>query len=177
MASAFIGLGSNINPETHLAAAVRLLRERVDLTGASPVYRTPPWGVAEQPWFLNALVWVETGLAPEALLDQLQDIERKRGRVRTVRYGPRTLDLDLLDYDGIVLNTERLILPHPRLHERGFVLVPLCDLAPAWRHPLLGRTARELLDEAGREQIQRVDFTLPGQGAGQGAATIPRSPG
>jgi 2-amino-4-hydroxy-6-hydroxymethyldihydropteridine diphosphokinase len=162
MANAFIGLGSNINPETHLEAAVRLLRERVVLTGASPVYRTPPWGVTDQAWFLNAVVWAETDLEPEALLDLLQAIERKRGRVRSVRYGPRTLDLDLLDYAGRVFQSERLILPHPRLHERGFVLIPLCDLAPQWRHPVQGKTARKLLEEVDRSGVERVAFTLPG---------------
>jgi len=174
MASALIGLGSNIDPETNLAAAVRLLRERVRLTGVSPVYRTPPWGLADQAWFLNALVWAETELAPLALLDALQEIEQRRGRVRTVRNGPRTLDLDLLDYDGVVLNSGRLILPHPRLHERGFVLVPLAELVPLWRHPVLGRTAAQLLAAADRAGIERAAFTLPGPAR---RAATPDSPG
>jgi len=158
--TAFIGLGSNIEPETHLAAAVRLLAKRVRITGVSPVYRTAPWGVPDQAPFLNAVLRVETGLEPEPLLDALLDIERSCGRVRAVRYGPRTLDLDLLSYEGRVLNTERLTLPHPHLHERGFVLVPLSDLAPDWRHPVQGRTASQLLAAVGREGVAPSGFVL-----------------
>ena len=161
MPTAFVALGSNIDPETHLAAAVRLLAERVRITGASPVYRTPPWGVTEQAPFLNAVLWVETGLEPEPLLDLLLDIERRRKRVRTVRFGPRTLDLDLLSYGERLLQTERLTLPHPRLHERAFVLVPLCDLAPGWRHPVLHRSAAHLLAAVDRAGIERTGFVLP----------------
>ena len=161
MPTAFIALGSNIEPETHLAAAVRLLAEHVRITGTSPVYRTPPWGVTEQAPFLNAVLWVETALEPEPLLDLLLDLERRRKRVRTVRNGPRTLDLDLLSYEDRVLETERLTLPHPRLHERAFVLVPLCDLAPDWRHPVLRRTAAQLLAAVDRAGIERSDFVLP----------------
>jgi 2-amino-4-hydroxy-6-hydroxymethyldihydropteridine diphosphokinase len=161
MPTAFIALGSNIDPETHLAAAVRLLAEHVRITGTSPVYRTPPWGVTEQAPFLNAVLSVETALEPEPLLDRLQEIERRRKRVRSVRYGPRTLDLDLLSYEARVLESARLTLPHPRLHERAFVLVPLCDLAPDWRHPVLHRTAAQLLADVDRTGIERTDFVLP----------------
>ena len=156
-----VALGSNIDPESNLVAGVRLLGEAVRLTVASRVYRTPPWGYAEQPEFLNAVAAAETELPPLALLDTLLEIEARLGRERTIPNGPRTLDLDLLFYGDRVLDSERLTLPHPRLHERAFVLVPLCDVLPDIRHPRLGMTARELLQAVDRSEIRLADLTLP----------------
>jgi 2-amino-4-hydroxy-6-hydroxymethyldihydropteridine diphosphokinase len=164
-ATAYIGLGSNIEPEANLRAAVTLLVASPDVrvTALSPVYRTPPWGPVPQAHFLNAAAALETALAPEALLDALLGIETQRGRDRSpqaVRWGPRTLDLDLLLYGDVVLDTARLIVPHPRLAERAFALVPLCDLAPGLRHPVLGRTLRELLAQVDAGDVARTDVTL-----------------
>jgi 2-amino-4-hydroxy-6-hydroxymethyldihydropteridine diphosphokinase len=145
MALAVIALGSNIEPETNLAAGLHLLGAKVRLVAASRVFRTPPWGYAEQADFLNAVVTAETVLPPLELLHVLLQIEQERGRVRSIPNGPRTLDLDLLLVDELVLDSPRLTLPHPRLHERAFVLVPLCDLMPESRHPVLQRTFRQLL--------------------------------
>ncbi len=156
-----IALGSNLEPESNLIEGVRLLGEAVRLTAASRVYRTPPWGYAEQPEFLNAVAAADTELPPLALLDTLLEIEARLGRERTIPNGPRTLDLDLLFYGDRVLDSERLTLPHPRLHERAFVLVPLCDVLPEIRHPRLGKTARELLQAVDRSEIRLADLTLP----------------
>jgi 2-amino-4-hydroxy-6-hydroxymethyldihydropteridine diphosphokinase len=158
MTAAFIALGSNLTPEDNLHAALRLLRRRMTIAALSRVYRTPPWGYADQPPFLNAVARAETDLPPEALLDALQAVEAECGRVRdpAVRYGPRTLDLDLLAVGAALLDTERLTLPHPRMHERAFVLLPLCDLAPDWVHPRLGLTARVLLARTDRTGIEEV---------------------
>jgi 2-amino-4-hydroxy-6-hydroxymethyldihydropteridine diphosphokinase len=101
---------------------------------------------SHQPWFVNAVALLATDLEPEALLDRLLDVEARFGRVRGERNAARTLDLDLLDYDGLVVDTPRLTLPHPRLHERRFVLEPLCEITPEWRHSRLGLTAAQLLD-------------------------------
>ena len=161
MAAVHIALGSNIAPEENLTAAVGLLRERMTLTGASPVFRTPPWGVTDQPDFLNAVVAANTALAPTELLDALQAIEQARHRERTLRNGPRTLDLDLLLYGNLVLAGERLTVPHPRLHQRGFVLVPLCALAPELPHPVLGATMSRLLAVVNAGGIAEVSFRLP----------------
>jgi 2-amino-4-hydroxy-6-hydroxymethyldihydropteridine diphosphokinase len=98
-----------------------------------------------QPWFVNAVAILETALEPVALLDALLALEAQFGRVRGARNAPRSLDLDLLDYGGRLIDSERLILPHPRLHKRRFVLAPLVEVAPAWRHPRLGLGAGELL--------------------------------
>ena len=168
MARVYIGLGSNMAPESHLPAAVKLLREALDLTAGptegltalSAVYRTPPWGLTEQADFLNAVAAAETSLAPLNLLDALQGIEARLNRERGLRWGPRTIDLDLLACGGTVLNHERLQLPHPRLHERAFALKPLCDLAPGWLHPLLGRSAIDLLTELDQSGIEPVALEL-----------------
>ncbi|MBI4082040.1 MAG: 2-amino-4-hydroxy-6-hydroxymethyldihydropteridine diphosphokinase [Candidatus Lambdaproteobacteria bacterium] len=170
MARAYIALGSNVAPERHLPEAVRRLGRRMAVTARSRVYRTPPWGYLDQPPFLNAALAVETSLAPLPLLELLLGIERELGRVRTLPNGPRTIDLDLLLYGvggDLVVATGRLTLPHPRLHERAFVLVPLADVAPDLRHPLLGLTVRELLarvDTAGVEAVDEI-LTPPLAGA------------
>lgn len=134
MPRAFVALGGNLG-DTHaclsraLAALDALPQTR--LLAHSRFYRTPPWGLREQPPFLNAAAVLDTTLAPHALLDALLGIERAAGRVREgERWGPRTLDLDLLHMDGVLLHDDRLTLPHPRIAERAFVLLPLAELAP-----------------------------------------------
>lgn len=133
MVEAYLGLGSNLGDrEAMLRSAVAALSAADDVAVAaiSPVYETPPWGPVPQGPYLNACVTVETRLSPRALLDLCLAIERRHGRERAVRWGPRTLDIDILDYGGQHLDEPGLALPHPRLSERAFVLVPLADIAP-----------------------------------------------
>ncbi len=147
MATAYIGLGSNLGDsrrilEQAVVAVGRLSAVRI--AAVSSVFVTVPVGGVEQPEFSNQALRVETDLRPRELLTVLLDVESRFGRTREVHWGPRTLDLDLLLYDDSVLNTPDLILPHPRLHERGFVLAPLLELAPDLRHPATGETIRDL---------------------------------
>jgi 2-amino-4-hydroxy-6-hydroxymethyldihydropteridine diphosphokinase len=130
---AWIGLGSNLDtPGKRINAAITALARRLRLLVASTRYRTTPvGGPSGQPDYCNAAAAVVTEDAPLTLLDTLQAIEADAGRVRTIRWGPRTLDLDLLAYDDIMLDHPRLRLPHPRAHTRAFVLVPLAEIAPA----------------------------------------------
>ena len=128
---AFIGLGANLGDrEATLKAAIEALRtvSNISIVEPSSIYETDPVGGIAQPMFLNAVAGVETTLTPEQLLEAMMQIEQTFGRVRSVRNGPRTLDLDLLVYQGEVRSTERLVLPHPRMFERGFVVVPLREL-------------------------------------------------
>lgn len=132
-AAAFVGLGANLgDPAATLRSAVRALRELPDtsLVALSSLYRSAPLGPAGQPDYLNAVARLDTRLAPHALLQALQDVESRHGRIRQERWGPRTLDLDLLLYDRDVIVTVDLTLPHPELCRRNFVLLPLLQLAP-----------------------------------------------
>ncbi|UOO91273.1 2-amino-4-hydroxy-6-hydroxymethyldihydropteridine diphosphokinase [Vitreoscilla massiliensis] len=133
MQSALIALGSNLSePVTQIQRAIKCLaeQEHISLQAASALYRTAPVGYTDQPDFINAAVHIETSLAPMVLLRVLNQIEAEFGRERSFQNAPRTLDLDMIDYAGQQWQTERLVLPHPRAHERGFVLIPLADIVP-----------------------------------------------
>jgi 2-amino-4-hydroxy-6-hydroxymethyldihydropteridine diphosphokinase len=145
---AYIALGSNLgDSQKQLLEAIKALAElpHTRLLARSHFYRTPPWGVRDQPDFLNAVVALETPLPPHELLDALLDIERAAGRERKGKWGPRTLDLDLLHVAGKAVNDERLTLPHPHIAERAFVLLPLNELAPDLEIPGQGRVGDLLL--------------------------------
>lgn len=159
MARAFVALGSNLDqPVAQVRAALAELEAvpETRLQAASRLYRTPPWGLRDQPWFINAVAEIDTTLVPEALLRALQDIEARIGRERgSQRWGPRRIDLDLLLYDGVESRGEALDLPHPRLAERAFVLLPLLEIAPGLVLPD-GRAAADLLarlDAGGIEPV------------------------
>jgi 2-amino-4-hydroxy-6-hydroxymethyldihydropteridine diphosphokinase len=144
--------------QTLRAAAAEVGREAGRIAAASPIYRSLPVGVTDQPPFLNAVAALDTELGPDALLEVLLAVEAAHGRVRDVRWGPRTLDLDLVWFDGVVRDDPRLTLPHPRAHEREFVLRPLCDLAPELL--LHGRTAREWLDSLEPQGVEPAGLSL-----------------
>lgn len=143
MTSIYIGLGSNLaDPQAQVEGGLRALGGLAEthLLRRSRLYRSAPWGRADQPEFVNAVAQLDTTLAPHILLDALLTIERQAGRERdTTRWGPRVLDLDILLYGDVVLDEPGLHLPHPHLHERVFVLMPLCEIAPELQIPGLGR--------------------------------------
>lgn len=146
-----VALGANMagpwgTPRQAVARALgELNRNGIGVVKASPLHETKPFGRPNQPNFVNAVAAIETRLSPQALLARLHVIEREAGRRRTIRWGPRTLDLDILDYRGLVLRGRNLALPHPGIAQRIFVLGPLSEIAPGWRHPILHATAAQLM--------------------------------
>ena len=156
----FLALGSNIGDrQINLQAAIHALEPEVHPTACSPVYETPPWGYLDQPKFLNQVIKAETHLSPSKLLDYIKEIEQKQGRQETFRNGPRLIDLDIIFYDQEVIDSPPLTIPHPRLENRAFVLVPLADLAPHYMHPILGVS---ILDLLAKVDNQGIDWYSPG---------------
>lgn len=144
---AFLGLGSNLGArEENLRRALLLLSERVEIVKLSSVYESEPVGFKEQPWFLNLVCEIRTRLSPRDLLRFAKEIERKLGRKPSFPNAPRPIDIDILFFGDLVLKTEDLVIPHPRLHERAFVLLPLSEIAPDLVHPELGLKIKELLE-------------------------------
>lgn len=158
---ALLGLGANLGePAAQVREAIRQLSLMVRVLDVSSLYLTEPVGGPEQPSYINAVCSVRTGLTPAALLALCRAVEERMGRRRRRRDEPRTIDIDLLAYDDVVLSTDELTLPHPRMHLRGFVLHPLREIAPDWRHPVRQMTAAEMLAAAGPlEKVERWEGT------------------
>jgi len=168
MATAWIGVGANVGDRLgniRMALAELASLDATIVVRVSSVYDTAPWGVTDQRRFLNAVVELSTTLSPEDLLSALGRVEARCGRVRHERWGPRTLDLDILLYDDRIVNTEDLVIPHPRLAQRAFVLVPLAELEPELAVPGLDATVTQLLDALGDEALgARLVGPPPGSG-------------
>ena len=155
-----IALGSNLSSDAYgspqdicVAAVEALEKHGVTITAKSRWFRTAPVPVSDQPWFVNGVIAVETFLPPADLLGLLHDVEAEFGRTRTVRNEARVLDLDLLAYDDEVSSEASVpVLPHPRLHERAFVLLPMADIAPDWRHPVTGAGIADLISALPADQ-------------------------
>ena len=162
MKTAYLGLGSNIGDrEQNLKAALaKLAAPDVRVARLSSVYETEPVGFTAQRWFLNIVVEIETELFPMQLLSRIAKIEQALGRVRSVKNGPRTLDIDILLYGRAVVRSGRLEIPHPRMAERRFVLAPLAELAPELRHPVTHQSIRAMLDAAPAVSVRKLDLKL-----------------
>jgi 2-amino-4-hydroxy-6-hydroxymethyldihydropteridine diphosphokinase len=156
MPTIYLALGANLGDrEKNLRTALSQLGSFVDITRVSSVYETEPWGVHDQPWFLNLVCSGTTTLSPVDLLRCAKKIENEMGRAEGMRFGPRPIDIDILFYDRLIELSPALTIPHPRLHERAFVLVPLSEIAPDLVHPRLRTTIRVLLERLkSNEQVR-----------------------
>ncbi len=155
MAIAYIGIGSNLgNRQENCLRAIELLQKKgIIVTKRSSLYKTEPWGVKDQPRFINMAVEIDTSLEPKELLKILKNIEKELGREKSSKWGPRIIDLDILLFDDIILNEDNLKIPHPLMQERDFVLRPLCEIAPDIYHPLLKLSMYELM-----QKIHRITY-------------------
>jgi 2-amino-4-hydroxy-6-hydroxymethyldihydropteridine diphosphokinase len=164
MPRAYLSIGSNQGGRVeNCTIAVAKLAHEVKVLNVSAVYETEPWGKVDQPEFMNIAVEIETRLTPHELLEKCKWVEDTMGRVPGERWGPRVIDLDVLLYEDLVVEDADLIVPHPRMHERRFVLQPLADIAPQVRHPRLGKTAAELLEDLGTGggKVKPLDRDVP----------------
>ncbi|GCE06837.1 2-amino-4-hydroxy-6-hydroxymethyldihydropteridine diphosphokinase [Dictyobacter aurantiacus] len=157
----YLALGSNLGDRrAHLQEALRRLRAVVDIQQVSTVYETEPVGYLDQPCFFNIVCHGYTNLTPQELLRRAKTIEHQLGRQETIRNGPRPVDIDILFYDTLVYTEENLVIPHPRMHERAFVLVPLAEIAPAMQDPRSGKSVQELLQGVARDGVTGTSVLL-----------------
>ena len=153
----FIALGTNIGDRlANFQTAKAMLPESVEIVQESSVYETEPWGYADQPDFLNQVIEVRTSLEPIELLTTLKGIEKVMGRQNTIRNGPRIIDLDILFYGQHVIHENTLHIPHPELHKRAFVLVPLVEIAPDFIHPVRGKPVKAFLSDIDTAGVERL---------------------
>jgi len=153
----YLALGSNLGDRlANLKQAIAALTPQMEVKAKSQVYETPPWGYEDQPRFLNQAIKAKTYLDPEPLLKHLKRLELALGRKESFPNGPRLIDIDILFYDDRVLSTPSLIIPHPRLHERGFVLLPLMDIDPDLVHPVNKTSVREMAALCNVEGIEKL---------------------
>ena len=157
---AYIAIGSNLGDRVaNVKKAVLRAADEVKATLVfmSSFYETEPWGIKEQPDFVNAVMGVETELPPKALLAHLKSVEAGMGRENAERWGPRTVDLDIIFYGGLVMDEDGLTIPHPAAHERAFVMVPLAEIAPDFVHPIIGKSVSDIaksLDKSGVKKLE-----------------------
>ena len=155
----FIGVGANLGPvRENFTRALRSMERRARVVAVSSLYESDPVGPQDQPKFTNAVVKVETELSPFELLDYLKTIEKEIGRKKTKKWGPRVIDLDIIFYEDLVISTDSLVIPHPRAHERKFVLEPLLEIDPAAWHPAKNMAVRDICSGLGDSQaISKTD--------------------
>jgi 2-amino-4-hydroxy-6-hydroxymethyldihydropteridine diphosphokinase len=152
----YLALGTNLGDRTaNLKQAIASLTPQLEVKAKSGIYETPPWGFEDQPKFLNQVLRAKTYLDPQPLLKHLKRLEVALGRKESFPNGPRLIDIDILFYDDRVVNTPSLVVPHPRLHERGFVLLPLMDIAPDLKHPVTQKSVREMAEQSNRAGIEK----------------------
>lgn len=157
MPDVYLALGANLGDrEKNLRDALRQIAPFVEIERVSSIYETEPWGVHDQPWFLNLVCAGTTALSPVDLLRRAKKIENEMGRAEGIRFGPRPIDIDILFYDRVIELSPALTIPHPRLHERAFVLVPLAEIAPTFVHPRLRITIRALLERLESDEQVRL---------------------
>ena len=150
MPEVLLGLGANMGDRAaNLRAAMAGLRRFLNVTGESPIYETEPMYRTDQAPFLNMVVAADTAMPPASLLAAVKHLERRLGRTGGERFGPRPIDIDILFHGSVVVETPSLVIPHPRMAERGFVLVPAADVAPHWVHPVTGHTVAQMLAALG----------------------------
>ena len=157
----YIALGTNLaDREANLQIAINAMAPVAQLHDLSPVYETAPWGILEQPEYLNQVIKAKTYLSPLKLLRHLKQIEKQMGRQVSVKNGPRLIDLDIMFYDDLILNSPRLTIPHPRMQGRAFMLVPLADIEPGLIHPILKKTIIDLSNET--DKTGMIIFSVGG---------------
>ena len=153
----FLSVGTNLgNKAENLKKAIEEIKDMAEIIACSSVYETAAFGIAEQPRFLNQVIEIKTVFGPLELLQRLQDIEKCMGRIRTIKNGPRIIDIDILFYGDKIIHTELVTIPHPSIVKRSSVLIPLCDIAPDFLHPTEKKTIREIVAFLPEEEKKRV---------------------